>query len=117
MIIQQKVEAGLIPIEGGTGSGQNLRELLEILSKENVDVSNIKDLSDFRALLLINDWRSIAKGIGQTLFSAGKALGPENIAKALKYVSPTAYDLVQEYKKYLPVLEDFKADSGIWSGD
>lgn len=64
MIIQEKVQAGLIPVEAGTGSGQNLRELLGILRNENVDVSQITDLTDFRALLLINDWRSIAKSIG-----------------------------------------------------
>jgi len=47
----------LIPIEGGTGSADDLKRLLEILENEGIDVGDLPtDLQTFRAILLLNNW-------------------------------------------------------------
>jgi hypothetical protein len=49
----------------------------------------------FRSLLLLNDWRSIAKDLGQKSFSYfGEKLSKKDFGDAVKLVSPRVYGVL-----------------------
>lgn len=99
MIIQNKVKAGLLPTEAGTGSGDDLRTLLQILQNEGVNVEQYReDLPTFRAILMLNDWRSIAKDLGQRMFSyASQNIGKGSVGKLLHAINPTIYEAIKTF--------------------
>jgi len=90
------------------------------LRNEGVDVSGFKreNMSMFRALLLLNDWRSIAQKLGQEAFRYfGNHLPMKDIGEAVKIASPQIYGLLQTVARELPKYVDTGADSGLWIGD